>query len=128
MSKLLKRDKIIILLLLGVLLIVIVIPTSKSSQNSNAKSQLNELETKLTETLSKSTLAGKCKVIITMKNDKEGSLDVVNDDSVLAAKIMGVLVLCENADDMNVVAKITDTVSALLGVPVNRIKVLKMEV
>lgn len=129
MGKLLKRDKIIMLLLLGVLLVVIVVPTGRKTKKTETQTSVeNELETKLSKLLSQTTLAGKSKVLITMKNDKDGSLDVVKDENYSAAKIMGVLILCEKANDMRVVTELTETVSALLGVPVNRIKVLKMEV
>ena len=43
-------------------------------------------------------------------------------------KVQGVVVVAEGADDAKIVSEITDAVNALLGIPVNRIKVLKMEV
>ena len=38
----------------------------------------------------------------------------------------GVLVVCEGGDDKNLVAYITDAINGLLGVPVHKIKVMKM--
>ena len=43
-------------------------------------------------------------------------------------KVQGVVVVAEGADDAKIVSEITDAVNALLGIPVNRIKGLKMEV
>ena len=42
-------------------------------------------------------------------------------------EIQGVIVVAEGAGDINVVVDITDAVSALLGISINKIKVLKME-
>lgn len=43
-------------------------------------------------------------------------------------EILGVIIIAEGADDAGVVTKITEAASTLLGVPVNKIKVMKMEV
>ena len=43
-------------------------------------------------------------------------------------KVQGVVIVAEGADNVRIVSEITDAVNALLGIPVNRIKVLKMEV
>ena len=42
-------------------------------------------------------------------------------------QIQGVVIVAEGADNIEIVSEITDAVNALLGIPVNRIKVLKME-
>lgn len=41
-------------------------------------------------------------------------------------EVTGVLVVCEGGDDKNLVAYITDAINGLLGVPVHKIKVMKM--
>ena len=43
-------------------------------------------------------------------------------------EIQGVLILAEGGDDARTVSEITKAASALLGISVNKIKVLKMEV
>ena len=52
--------------------------------------------------------------------DLDGTL--LND----AKEVTGVLVVCEGGDDKNLVAYITDAINGLLGVPVHKIKVMKM--
>ena len=47
--------------------------------------------------------------------------------SVFEPEIRGVLVLCEGADDKNVVENVTNAVKILLGVSANKISVLKMK-
>ena len=54
---------------------------------------------------------GKVKVLLKTTDDKE---------------VIGVLVVCEGGDDKNLVAYITDAINGLLGVPVHKIKVMKM--
>ena len=46
----------------------------------------------------------------------------------LVPEIQGVLILAEGGDDARTVSEITKAASALLGISVNKIKVLKMEV
>ena len=43
-------------------------------------------------------------------------------------EILGVVIIAEGADDAGVVTKITEAASTLLGIPVNKIKIMKMEV
>ena len=43
-------------------------------------------------------------------------------------EIMGVFIIAEGAGEAKTVTRITEAVSTLLGVPVNKIKVMKMEV
>ena len=54
---------------------------------------------------------GKVKVLVKTTDSKE---------------VTGVLVVCEGGDDKNLVAYITDAINGLLGVPVHKIKVMKM--
>ena len=54
---------------------------------------------------------GKVKVLVKTTDTKE---------------VTGVLVVCEGGDDKNLVAYITDAINGLLGVPVHKIKVMKM--
>lgn len=148
-SKLLKKDKIILLLLVGVLLLIIRLPVKSSRKENTTEKQTiaidytKELEDKLSETLSMSTTAGKTKVVITLQNDGSKDLYPINEDVVYekidgdskpyvvsgnSPSVRGVMILCENADNANAVNEVTEAVSALLGITVNRIKVLKMEV
>lgn len=55
----------------------------------------------------------------------DGKYPYVVDTSL--PEVGGVIIVAEGADDIRVVSEITDAVNALLGIPVNRIKVLKME-
>lgn len=45
-----------------------------------------------------------------------------------APKVQGVIIIAKGADDARIVSEITEAASALLGITVNKIKVLKMEV
>ena len=72
----------------------------------------------------------------TVKNDVEKEIVMVEDQngnktalvkSVFEPEIRGVLVLCEGADDKNVVENVTNAVKILLGVSANKISVLKMK-
>lgn len=45
-----------------------------------------------------------------------------------APKVQGVIIIAKGADDAKIVSEITEAASALLGITVNKIKVLKMEV
>ena len=60
-----------------------------------------------------------------------GNIEGVGEVKVLLKtsderEVTGVMVVCEGGDDKNLVAYITDAINGLLGVPVHKIKVMKM--
>ena len=59
-----------------------------------------------------------------MKEEENHSSKIEKEDK---PEIQGVLIVAEGAGNVEVVSEITDAVSALLGISVNKIKVLKME-
>lgn len=58
-------------------------------------------------------------------DDGENSVPFVVEEKM--PEILGVLILAEGGDDAQTVSEITKAASALLGISVNKIKVLKME-
>ncbi len=58
-------------------------------------------------------------------DDGENSVPFIAEEKM--PDIQGVLILAEGGDDANTVSEITKAASALLGISVNKIKVLKME-
>ena len=105
-----RKDKIFIVILAGILMMVIAMPTKSSSAKSYTTGP----------------------VISTGSEDYEKNLGeelqqmLENTDGVGKVKVTGVLVVCEGGDDKNLVAYITDAINGLLGVPVHKIKVMKM--
>lgn len=63
--------------------------------------------------------------IVYQKNNSDSTPFVAEEEM---PEILGVIVIATGADDAKVVSDITGAASALLGIPVNKIKVLKMEV
>lgn len=63
-------------------------------------------------------------VVFTQENGR--STPFIEEE--LAPEIQGVIIIAQGAGDMSVVSDITQAASALLGISVNKIKVLKMEV
>lgn len=142
-----KKDKLILIFLVGILLVIIKLPTKSSSksntneyniQNSAAKNAVSDYESltelRLEEILSKVTGVGKTNVAVIIKDSGKTVLNV--EDGYNTSKkiekedkpeIQGVLIVAEGAGNVEIVSEITDAVSALLGIPVNKIKVLKME-
>ena len=60
----------------------------------------------------------------TLYDNQTGSPYVVKE---IQPEIKGVVVAASGADDLSVVKEITDTVAVLFEIPVNKIKVVKME-
>lgn len=142
-----KKDKLILIFLVGILLVIIKLPTKSSSksntneyniQNSAAKNAVSDYESltelRLEEILSKVTGVGKTNVAVIIKDSGKTVLNVEDGDNTSKKiekedkpEIQGVLIVAEGAGNVEIVSEITDAVSALLGIPVNKIKVLKME-
>lgn len=141
-----KKDKLILFFLVGILLVIIKLPTSSNKTKTseytfNSKSKITgeantekDIESRLEQLLSKVTGVGKTNVVITYKDTGKKIMDVEGGDKVSTKiekedcpEIGGVLIIAEGGDDIKVVKEITDAVGTLLGISVNRIKVLKME-
>ncbi len=115
-----KKDKIFIVILAGILMMVIAMPTKSSSAKSYSSGAIissvsdnyeKDLGDELQQMLENTDGVGKVRVLLKTTDDKE---------------VTGVLVVCEGGDDKNLVAYITDAINGLLGVPVHKIKVMKM--
>ena len=100
-----RKDKIFIVILAGILMMVIAMPTKGSEDYEK------NLGEELQQMLENTDGVGKVKVLVKTNDAKE---------------VTGVLVVCEGGDDKNLVAYITDAINGLLGVPVHKIKVMKM--
>ncbi len=62
-------------------------------------------------------------IVITQQNNEDSALVV----KVIEPQIRGVLVLCEGADTPKIAEQITNAVKTVLGVPYNKICVLKLK-
>ena len=103
-----RKDKIFIVILAGILMMVIAMPTKSSSAKSYTTGPVISTGS---EDYENTDGVGKVKVLVKTTDTKE---------------VTGVLVVCEGGDDKNLVAYITDAINGLLGVPVHKIKVMKM--
>lgn len=63
---------------------------------------------------------------VVFSKDSNGALSPYITKTIYP-KISGVLVLAQGASDTEVMAKLTEAVSAALGIEINKIKVMKME-
>ena len=107
-----RKDKIFIVILAGILMMVIAMPTTVSPVISSGSDDYEKnLGEELQQMLENTDGVGKVKVLVKTTDSKE---------------VTGVLVVCEGGDDKNLVAYITDAINGLLGVPVHKIKVMKM--
>lgn len=119
------RKKLLIVLIIGLAIVAFSYPmnqfTKTSSSNiteetlSDTEYYEKNLETRLSNTLNKVNGVGKVKVMVTLKNEsKKDELEVE-----------GVVVIAEGADENKIKNEIYETVQALFGVPLHKIKVLK---
>lgn len=121
-NTLMSKDKLLLLLLGGILLLVISLPISDDKDNQSILSNNTETydtdsyftitEKKIEDILSMSSDVGKVKVMINQKGQGE---------------VEGIVIVCEGADKPKVVADVSQALTVLFGIPVNKIKILKME-
>lgn len=112
--KKLGRNDFIIIALLGVMLLVVAIPSSPKDGNSviqTDNSDMSEEEVKLKETLEQIEGVGRTTVMITG--------DGANGTT-------GVLIVTEGADNTMVKQQISEAVSALFGIEMHKIIIVKM--
>lgn len=112
--KKLGRNDFIIIALLGVMLLVVAIPSNPKEGNSviqTDNSDMSEEEVKLKETLEQIEGVGRTTVMITG--------DGANGTA-------GVLIVTEGADNTMVKQQISEAVSALFGIEMHKIIIVKM--
>lgn len=112
--KKLGRNDFIIIALLGVMLLVVAIPSNPKEVNSviqTDNSDMSEEEVKLKETLEQIEGVGRTTVMIT----RDG-----------ANGTAGVLIVTEGADNTMVKQQISEAVSALFGIEMHKIIIVKM--
>ena len=119
------KEKILIVLLIGVLLLVIAIPVksdktgcvSDSDTYKTSDEEISDydvyMEQRIEKILSQVDGVGKVNVMVTLEN---------TDDTAIG----GVVIVAQGGDNGSVVSNITSALEALLGIPVHKIKVLKM--
>lgn len=119
-----EKKKILILLIVGLAIVACSYPMNRFAKTSSnvVEETLDEketyeknLETRLANTLSRANGIGKVKVMVTLKNES-------NEET---SQIEGVVVIAQGADENRVKTEIYETVQALFGVPLHKIKVLK---
>ena len=119
-----EKKKILILLIVGLAIVAFSYPMNRFAKTSSnvVEETLDEketyeknLETRLANTLSRANGIGKVKVMVTLKNES-------NEET---SRIEGVVVIAQGADENRVKTEIYETVQALFGVPLHKIKVLK---
>lgn len=166
LKNILKSDKKMrILLILGFVSILIIflsdfIPASNQNDNHSTTETvdyteyIDTLETKTTDIVESISGAGKCKVMITLKNTNEGiyaqnisentneSSNSSSNEYVLYngndgeepilikeyfPEIQGVAIVCEGADNIVVKENIINSVSSLYGISSSKICVSKLK-
>lgn len=133
------KNKIIIssLVIIGIFLILVGSFSTKKKDKSafSFDDYTDSLEEKLEGFLKNVEGINKVRVIITLDTSYEEIYGKDGDDyitvnkepvtiSSLSPKIRGVAVACTNGDSIEVQRKITDIISAFLGIPTNRIKIV----
>lgn len=152
-----KRIAIIVVLgMIGILLLTLseIVPEKDKDEQKNEtvsayENYEEEIEKRLTETVSAINGAGRTKVMITLESGDENVYAVENkhgekssesqyvivenggDDKGLLLKVVepevrGVAVVCEGADSAKVRQEIVDTVTAVLGISTNRVSIAKI--
>ncbi len=116
------KKKILILLIVGLAVVAFSYPMNRLAKTSSnlVEETFNDtyeesLETRLANTLSRANGIGKVKVMVTVKNES-------NEEE---SEIEGVVVIAQGADKNEVKTEIYETVQALFGVPLHKIKVLR---
>lgn len=139
-----KKEWLIVACLVGILLVIINIPTKKTdtatrtlTKNAEEKESLStgsNIEKQLENMLTNVKGVGSVRVMVTycdlgkdIQYIEEGDNFSLRTEKNNYPEIQGVLIIAKGADDIKVVSDITDAVSALLGITVNKIRVLKME-
>ena len=107
------KEKILIVLLIGVLLLVIAIPVKSDKTGGYVSGSDVYMEQRIEKILSQVDGVGKVNVMVTLEN---------TDDTAIG----GVVIVAQGGDNGSVVSNITSALEALLGIPVHKIKVLKM--
>lgn len=119
-----EKKKILILLIVGLVIVAFSYPMNRFAKTSSniVEETLDEketyeknLEARLANTLSRANGIGKVKVMVTLKNES-------NEET---SQIEGIVVIAQGADENRVKTEIYETVQALFGVPLHKIKVLK---
>ena len=121
-----------------------------SKNDDEVLTYVSDLEDRLSNTLSKVKGAGKVSVVITVKSGIEtvlamnttttktdDGIEVIETPIVLNGKtvvlkemypeILGVLIVAEGADEINVLRKIQQATTSLLDINVNQIEILTMK-
>lgn len=157
LTKKIKEDKklqyILIIVLIAILAFFILFDfkTEKEvSNNDEVLQYVNELEEKLAKQLSKVQGCGDVSVVINVSSGKEtvlamktsivekdGKVEkeetpvIINGKTVvvkeLYPKIVGVLIVCEGANNLSVLNKIQKATTSLLDVNINQIEILAMK-
>lgn len=139
-----------ICLIIAVILVFNIFFTKKSNNQINSiDSYVENLENRLENTLSKVYGVGDVSVVITVESgmetilankitttqtsqgmEKEESPIVVNGKTVVVKenypKIIGVLIVCEGAENISVMSKIQQATMSLLDININQIEILAM--
>lgn len=131
----LKKEYVIILiicLIVGAILIfglrsdLLSFGKSKSSNG-----YVDDLEVRVCEILSSIDGVGKSKVMITVEGEevsyKNGLYSEVSSTENKYPEVVGVVIVCEGANNVMVKEEIAESVMTLLGVPFDKIQIFKMK-
>lgn len=142
----LKKENFILLALIGILVFIVALPVKNAANGlsdvsdqpftgtysaSNSKKQeeqsdVEELEERFSEVLSKMEKVGKVKVMITLENEETGSRNILSGNSG-APHVGGVLVVAQGAGEGTVNKTISDIAQVLFGIEAHKIMVVKMK-
>jgi len=121
------RTAIIILLIAAAVLLIaseMIKTASENAQTETYSEYTQELEHKVSDLLSRVDGVGRIEVVITLQANAGSNTSAVT--TVAQSDIRGVVILCDGGDDIAIVAKITEIVSAALNIGYNQIYITKM--
>ena len=122
-----RRAAAIILAVFGLALILLSFGGAEDESSREERFDAEELEESIAELLSSMEGVGRCRVKISfasgeLREYKSGNL-VYSEP----AKVSGVSVVCDGGGDSAVISAVSDALSALFGIGINRISVQKMK-
>ena len=118
---------VIIPLLLGLMLLVL--PMSASGGDESTAQTLEEYKASLEEEVASLASGvrgvGKCRVLITFERGTQNTYKGGELIETRPPLVLGVTVVCDGAESDRVRASLTEMITALFGIPSNRVAVLK---
>ena len=123
------KKRIILFICAIILLLIIMLYSSGGTESKDEALALDEYKVSLEEELASLCSSiygvGNCRVEVMFSEGESYKYQSSKLVAVTPPKVMGVVVICDGADSISVVADVTSCISALFDVGTNRICVLK---